>query len=173
MRKLIPICLLATFLLSGCTYLAFTPLKGRHQERPYVTQSNKEFEEVWDNAIEVLATGGYPIKLLDKQSGLIVCERTTLIGSFTYEDKKGEIEDPEAFIVLPRLSGGGMKYVPPKNLSGVLNILVRPLESGTRINVNLNSFQIEVGLVEEHSRESLIGMRSTGRLEDTIANLIK
>ena len=173
MSKILPVCLLVAFVLNGCTYLAFTPLKGRHQEQPYVTQSDKEFEAVWDNAIEVLATGGYPIKLLDKQSGLIVCERTTLIGSFTYEDKRGEVEDPEAFVVLPRLSGGGLKFVPPKQLTGVLNILVRPLESGTRINVNLNSFQIEVGLEDEHSRQSLIGMRSTGRLEDTIANLIK
>ena len=171
------ITLFAGLLLTGCATVGPTkviPLKGRYLEGPMIETTNKPFDEVWNNLIDVLATEGFPIKLLDKENGLVVSERTSLRSDYTFEDKEGKLENYNAYLVFPTISNGGFTRVYPSGITGVANIRIRDMGNGkTKINPNLTSIQTtETGVFKGEDEELLRGMRSTGVFELNIINQV-
>ncbi|WP_247237761.1 hypothetical protein [Telluribacter sp. SYSU D00476] len=175
------------FVLKSCapaSTLKHTALKGKHLEEPYVVITDKPFEEVWNNVVDVLAQSGFPIRFIDKENGLVVSERSSLINDFTFEDRLGKLENPNALVVLPTVSiwtFGDRIY--PTSLTGVASIRVRKLgENKTKINVNLNALNVDViEGVERNTTEDLRKaqlliaqqIRSTGLFEYKITELVK
>jgi hypothetical protein len=174
---LIFLVLLVALVSKGCITSAnvvYTPLKGKYLEEPYVLVSDRSYTEVWDSVIDVLAEKGFPIKLLDKENGLVVCERSSLILNYTFEDKNGKVENMDAFVVLPNISNGTFSRILPTELSGVANIRIRKIGvSKTRINVNLNNFDILTDASFGESTKFWHAIRSTGLFEYRVAELIK
>ena len=150
----------------------YIPLQGRYLEEPYVVYSEKSFDEVWDNVVDVVATMGFPIKLLDKQNGLLVCERMSLLSAYSQEDKAGRLKNPDAYVVVPNVENASFYNVEPYELSGVANVRIRAEGKRTKINVNLNAFTISVGAGNNTERYTA-DLRSTGRFEQGVAQMVE
>ncbi len=90
--------LLAVF-LSSCA-IKMIPVTGTYPDQPIQIKSEKPFDDVWSNLIDVFAQKGLSIKIIDKNSGLIVSERIEFPA--TIEDKNGNLKDPNAYIVVPK-----------------------------------------------------------------------
>ena len=107
------------------------------------------------------------IKIIDKSSGLIVSEKTKL--SWTREDKKGNLINPGAFVVVQ--SYNTMAQAVLSYVTGDWNVRIKPLENGkTSINVNLvNIKATNTGAKLYGLYEYDIPAKSTGVFEKTIA----
>ena len=97
MKKLLLI--ISVSLLTSCASKVI-PLKGSYPTTPIEITSTKSFDDVWDNLVDMFAQKGLSIKIIDRSSGLIVSDRSKL--STTIENKKGGLQDPTAFIVVPK-----------------------------------------------------------------------
>lgn len=161
-----------SLLFNGCSP-TFTPLKGKYLEEPYIIYSKKSLDQIWSNAIDILAIKGFPIKILDKENGLIVCERVSLMSNYTYEYRSVVKSPPNEYVVLPSLMRAGIIYDFPKTLTGVVTIRIRNEGDSVLINVNLTALDITTD--PEIKQSSLIrkSMRSTGEFEENFANMIK
>ena len=135
MQKLFVI-LISLFLISCSSKLI--PLKGSYAEPPYQITSSKNFQQVWDNLVDLFAQKGLSIKIIDKSSGLITSDRSIL--KTTIEKKDGSLQNPEAFIVLPQIyEPGPNRYVPLANGSDVVgewNVRIK------EINEVLKTFEL-------------------------------
>jgi len=176
--KVICILLIAA-VMTGCataTYTKLTPLKGRYVEEPPIAYSTKSFDEVWDNVVDVVAQLGFPIKLLDRTNGLLVCEETSLSNTYTLEDKEGKLINPNAFIVVPRPGNVQGNSIFQFGITGVANVRIRAEKGRTKINVNLGNIDPEsIGtwVKDEDEYNFYHGIRSTGRFEDIIIDLVR
>lgn len=172
MKKLIPI---VTVFLTGCV-ATMIPLKGTYPDKPFEVISNKSVDSVWSSVIDLFATKGLSIKVIDKSSGLIVSEKTSFINNYTFENNSGKLEKPAAWIVLAKTTNpmGGF-YVPQKVL-GEWNVRVKSNGNKTVINVNLTN--IDASSYFAPSQYSAGGTfvfqgKSTGQFESMIADAIK
>ena len=95
MKLLIRI-LVITTLLSSCAPTKIIQLQGQYPSTPMIFNSEKSFDKVWDNLVDVFAQKGLSIKIIDRSSGLIISGKAIL--SATMEDKNGKPKNPEAFI---------------------------------------------------------------------------
>lgn len=165
MKKFLLIILVVA--LYGCS-ITTVPLKGKYLDAPYVITSDKSLDVVWSNIIDLFATKGLSIKVIDKSSGLIVSERSSL--PMTFENNMGKMKDSTAFVVGQIISAGAIDYVPTRAY-GEWNVRIKPGESGkTSININLTNIDavIEAGKQTMHSSG-----KSTGVFEKLIADQIK
>jgi hypothetical protein len=99
---------------------------------PLVIESQLNKEQVWSNLVDYLALSGATIKIIDKSSGLITTEDYSFMNSWTWENKKGVVENPNQYVVVKR--GGGY----PTTITGQWNVRIKdnPL-GGTTTNVNI------------------------------------
>jgi hypothetical protein len=84
-------------LLSSCS-IKYFPLKGQYPTTPIIGYSDKSFDKVWDNIKGLFSQKGIFIKSIDRSSGLIIFTQSAL--SATYENKKGEPYNRNAFVVV-------------------------------------------------------------------------
>jgi len=115
------------------------PLKGTYlSDRSF--EINRPFEETWSKCIDLIASKGYGINLIDKSSGLIVTNKTEFIDVFTYENDKGELENKNAYVVIDgrRIIAGSEKIkVKPNSILGNWNIRVKKIdENNTSVTDN-------------------------------------
>lgn len=122
--------------LFSCAYKS-VPLKGNYDEKPFELIVEKNKDVIWDNLIDFFATKGLSIKLIDRTSGLILSDRSLL--TWTYEDAKGKLENPAAWVVLPKIvDPGTMKPVSFAQVYGDWNVRIKEIDKDkTKINVNL------------------------------------
>ena len=168
MRKsiaLIGIC----YLLASCSPLR--PLKGSYygSERPFTISTTKSIDEVWSKVIDLFATKGLSIKIIDKASGLITSESFSFIGKNTNETETGTLTDPSAWIVCS---------VPnPGQVDGSWNVRIKKDEIGkTVININITNLVAKTVLTQTayvKGSTVLYEAKSTGNFERLISDLIK
>ena len=105
----------------------------------YTFETQKPFEQVWSNVIDYVTSKGVSIKNIDKASGIIVTDDYSLTGSYTYEDKNGNLQDPGAYVLINKIKSALGIIIPPSSINGNYNIRVKPLKdnSGTSVTVNL------------------------------------
>ena len=164
--------------LSGCS-LKTIPIKGTYLKTPYIITSDKNFEQVWDKLIDLFAQKGLPIKIIDKNSGLIISEK--LILPITIELKSGQLKNPSAFIVVAQVyDPGSRKYYPIGRyynsifgVSGEWNVRIKKNDDKTIINVNLVNVTYEYELAHVPKQILLKEYQSTGVFENLIADAIK
>lgn len=156
--------------LASCSPQMY-PLKGKYLEKPYRTTSSKSFDEVWDNVIDLFATKGLSIKLIDKSSGLIVSEKTSLMNDYTYE-YKGNLVDSDAYVVVSRVIMADQD-INPESITAEWNVRVKPNGSnGSTVNVNLTNIQCS-NSTKYKGGAVYYTAKSTGVFEKTFANMVK
>jgi hypothetical protein len=150
-------------------------LKGNYQNTPYQIETTKSFDEVWSNVIDMFATKGLSIKIIDKSSGLIISDKTSFISSFTYENKEGLLIKPNAFIVINMIKSLGVVFH-PTIITGEWNIRIKKNEEKTLINVNLvniNAMYTSPPTQSSPARTLNLEAKSTGVFEKIIADIIR
>lgn len=168
---------IAILLFCSCSYKTI-PLKNNYSNGNFEEYSIKSVDEVWSNIIEFFAKGGISIKIIDKSSGLIVSDKTEM--TWTYENKKGELVNPEAWLVIAKLiDPANQKPVKPESINGEWNIRIKQSGEKTLININLvnptySTYRVSGGvrsLVAYNFKKGLF--QSTGEFEKWIYETIK
>jgi len=121
-----------------------TPLKGNYPTTPIIYYSEKSFDKVWDNIIDLFAQKGLSIKIIDRSSGLIVSEKSHL--SWSLEKKDGKLFDSTYYVVLERIAPKGSKFFyTPAQVTGEWNVRIKNDGGRTAINVNLTNIKATYG----------------------------
>lgn len=183
MKKLL--CLFAVIYFISCTPTKVIPLTGTYPTTPIVFYSDKSFDKVWDNIIDMFAQKGISIRTIDRTSGLIVSDKTKL--SWTFEDFKNEKHkrskaikfDPLAFVVVERIMNTWTSYpFIPDAVTGDWNIRIKKDGDRTSINVNLNNIYAVYEM--DYYRETHLAIapvevkgKTTGVFEKTIYDIVK
>jgi hypothetical protein len=166
------------FLLQSCFTQKVIPLKGTYPPTPIVYNSDNSFDKVWDKTIDYFAQNGIPIRIIDKSSGLIISDKSKL--SWSFEDKKGKIENPNVFVVIPSVMDVDRgRPFKPESVMGEWNIRIKSSGSGSSINVNLYNIQATYGrsyyssyshsIIEPITLEG----RTTGMFEKELSDMVK
>lgn len=168
----------ASILLTSCMTLKPVSLKGNYSESPYEVVSDKEFDQVWSNIIDLFATKGLSIKLIDKNSGLIISEKTSFLSDYTFEDKNGVLENPNASIVIEKMTYEGYNQsLKPQKITGEWNIRIKENSSGkVVVNVNLTNIDatsLVAGSQYSPAQNLTFNGKSTGKFEELITSLVK
>lgn len=173
MKRSVLMLMIVLFLSSCVTTDYFIKLKSNYQRDPYVITTSKTKNEVWNKIIELFATKGIPIHMIDKDSGLIISQVMSFISNYTYEDPDGNLIKPNAYIITER-------YKPSLNspdlteLTAQWNIFVSESDGKTKINVNLlNIKAIDRYRVNNSIQEYERIAYSTGVFERTLADYLK
>lgn len=173
---LIAFCCITLF---SCSYQTIG-LKGTYQTTPYETTTNSSFQQVWDKLIDLFAQKGLGIKVIDKSSGLIVAHNAMV--PVTYENEKGQLADPNAWIVSPKVwEPGARKWYYVQSAAAEWNVRIKDSGNGTtKINVNLVNIvssmavtQLNLVFVGGTTTQVNTKAVSTGVFERMIADLIK
>lgn len=144
MKKLL--CLFSVISFASCMSIKVIPLSGTYPTTPIVFYSDKSFDKVWDNIIDMFAQKGISIRVIDRASGLIVSDKSKL--SWTFEDfKNGKNKkdrhikfDKDAFVVLEQMIDPWRKRpFTPDPVTGDWNVRIKKDGDRTSINVNLNN----------------------------------
>ena len=178
MRKSVLIFLTPLLLCSCFTPLKIIPIKGHYIETPFQVQSERTREEVWSNIIDFFGQKGIGIKIIDKNSWLIISDAYNM--SYTYEDSKGKLIDPNAFLVIRKklapgnvmgaLGGGTMN---PESVSAEWNVILKEQQGKAVININIvNPRFIEYGSYQK-IEFTPGGCYSTGVFENRLSEILK
>lgn len=154
------------------------PLKGTYSDKPYEVISEKSFDQVWTNVIDLFATKGLSIKLIDKSSGLIVSEKTSFINDYTFEDKLGKLINPDASVVLETVTYEGFNQtLKPEKITGEWNVRIKDNGNNkTSVNVNLTNIDAKLiiaGSAYTAAQNITFEGKSTGQFEELISSLVK
>lgn len=165
MKKTITL-LSVIFLLGSCRPLK--PLTGSYydSEKPFTITTTKSVEEVWSKIIDLFATKGLSIKVIDKSSGLLTSEPFSFLGMNTVETENGTLANPSAWVVCI--------YNNPLKIEGAWNIRIKPDGTGkTIININITNLLASTTLPKEAGGRTLFyDVKSTGNFEKIIASFI-
>ncbi|RFS17356.1 hypothetical protein [Emticicia sp. C21] len=92
MKKMLTL-LFLSYALFSCTGPKSIPIKGAYLEKPFTVYSEKSVEDVWSKVIDIFATSGITIKIIDKSSGLIVTDDYSFLKSYTFETTGGNFKN--------------------------------------------------------------------------------
>ena len=131
MKKLL-ILFVVTFTFASCG--SIVPLKGSYQQGyEFTTELPKE--QVWRSLIDLFTKKGIGIKLIDKQSGLLISNRYEY--DCTTEDKLGNLVNSNAYLVAETYNSGCRKTLSYKATTE-FNVVINDLsQAKTEIKVNI------------------------------------
>jgi len=161
------------FLLSSCSSKVI-PLKGTYPETPIIQYSDNSVDKVWDHTIDFFAQKGLAIKIIDRSSGLIISDQTSL--SWTFEDRNGKDYSSSKWVAIPMiLYSGTNKAVQPSSVTGEWNVRIKADGSRTSINVNLVNIKARFTIESYNSSPTYTHVqgRSTGVFEKMIFDAVK
>ncbi len=164
MKYLLP--LLSFFLIVSCA--TNYSIKGEYQEGPYIVSTSKSFEETWESVIDLFALEGYPVAVLDKQSGLIATSTMDFTSVTSYE-KKGAIQDMTAYII-SEVTSTGVIMLYPQDVSGQWNVRIK--ETGSKTTVSINIVNLKSVAYDGNNRMIRYKAKSTGTFERKIAEFL-
>ena len=161
-------------LLGSCTVTSVLTSQY-NKKNEFVSQKN--YDDVWLNAVELFVKQGYPIEIIDKSSGVIVSSQVSFKNHSTFE-KDGKPEDPNAWIVLGKLKNS-IWGTNPSKINVSWNIIIKKLNSG-ETSVNINVVNIDAKVIVTHNNGKFTernvysySAKSTGVFEKMIFNQIK
>lgn len=165
--------LLLFIAFASCKSYKPIALKNKYVETPVATETISSRDAVWEKLSDVLALNGLQIRLIDKESGLAICNEKVL--TYTYEDSAGALIDPKADIVIPRQVDRHSKRTrKPRLVKAAWAIRVRPGANGkTIIAVNLLNLQTIQRRAGKRRPVYVDGARSSGNFERYIASQIE
>lgn len=111
-------------------------MKGTYSDGNFEGYSDKRKDIVWDNIINFFAKSGISIRIIDRSSGLITSEESSI--EFTRENTKGELLKKDAWVVIYKLiDPNTKKQIPYYNVTAEWNVRIKESSGKTLINVNL------------------------------------
>ena len=175
LKSLITLTVVLSFILTGCAVNKIVPLKGTYMDKPFEIITDTPKDQVWDKIIDFFAQNGLSIKIIDRSSGLIISDKSSL--NWTFEDAKGKLYKPLASVVIEKVvDAGTKKAIRPASVTGDWNIRIKQLsDNKTSINVNLVHIEAtgySVKFTTGVTQFSIKGL-STGNFEKLIADKIK
>ena len=164
--------LFCIFVFTSCS-LQKIPLASNNKPNT-IYYSDKSREEVWGKIIELFARNGIGISLIDKSSGLIVSYKTNFSNRITQENDKGELINPNAYVVSSKVLNSLGMNIFPNEATGSWNIRLFEDKGRTAIEVNLTNIEVtyveRVGMSTNHVS---FDAKSTKVFEQEIAEYIK
>lgn len=162
------------FTLFSCNPQTTIPLKTDYSSPKKVYYSEKSKDEVWSKIIQLFASEGIGIKLIDKSSGLIVSEKTNFIKNYTQEDTNGKLLDKNSYVAVGTYKALG-RSIPPTNVMGSWNIRLFEENQKTAIEVNLTTIEAFYFASNYQGQQVNIpyDAKSTGVFEKQIADYVR
>jgi hypothetical protein len=133
--KSTPIAILIILIINGCNPYS-VPLKGKYIESPIEFTSTVKTDSIWLNITKIFSQNGLAVKKIDTVNGLILSKDTRFIHVYSFEDKDGNLEVPQAWVVLKKNLCQG-KAMDPKEIRGEWRIQINQTDSGvTKIKID-------------------------------------
>jgi hypothetical protein len=164
-------CLTIAILLlaCGCNPVGVL-LKGNYSDQPTLIFSTKSIDSSWSNLNELFTRKGLAIKKIDTTNGLIITKEIPINAAYTFENKDGQLENPEAWVVLTKVFNKKKQWK-PKRIYGQWSIQISELEPGT------STIKIEPTVMCTFFPNFFTSMhtqaQSTGELEELVAKHFK
>ncbi len=168
---------LSMFYIFSCTTTKIIPLKGNYLHNQIEFKTEVTYDEVWTKTIEIFAKEGIGVKLIDKLSGLIIAESSSII--LTTEGKDGKPINTKAYGIAPLVYYSGTnKFYHSKNGIMQWNVFVKKAQGNSTV-VMINLVDITTNGTYEtkgHYLPTAIGKMkaySLGVFENELLNRIK
>lgn len=168
--------LIISLTLTSCGSIKAIPIKGTYLEKPFIVYTDKTIDEVWSKVIDIFATKGITIKIIDKASGLIVTEDYSFLKSYTFETVTGKPANPNAMVVCSRIVNGLGDHMIPEKITGSWNVRVKSENGKTVININITNLVASRYFPPSQytvKQTLYLDVKSTGKFEEQIAEMIK
>lgn len=130
-----PIAILIFILINGCNPYS-VPLKGKYSDIPIEFTSTEKTDSIWVIITRIFSENGLAVKKIDKVNGLILSKDTRFIPVYSFEDKDGNLEKSQAWVVLKK-TYIKEKLWNPKEIRGEWQIQMSETDSGvTKIKIS-------------------------------------
>lgn len=156
--------------LAGCVS-SVIPLRHAYLPGLYEQVCEKPKKEVWKSLLTFFSMKGLPVRLVDTGSGLIKSHQTKL--SWSYENKKGKLNDAKAWVAVERIIYKNKPLV-LTSITGEWNVRVKALnDSQTYLVVNLVNLRYNTPLDSTFQPFLRATPRSTGVFERVLYEQLK
>lgn len=159
-----------SFFFVGCVS---SVIRLRHEYIPglYEQVIEKPRARVWNSLLATLSKSGLSIRLVDSSSGLIKSHPTKL--PWSYENKKGNLNDPQAWVAVERVIYKNKPLV-LTSIIGEWSIRTKAInDSQTYLVVNLVNLKYNTPLDTSFQPFLRATPRSTGMFEKMIGDQLK
>jgi hypothetical protein len=166
--------IILTLGMTSC-YFQNVPLKGTYENHTSFS-SNKTYDEIWSNIIDLFSNKGIPIAVIDKSSGLICSDPVSFLYTYSFEDESGKLVDTSAWIALSRYyePAYSKPQIVPKEILASWNIRIKRENDKTVVNINLVNIKATGHIPNERGfSEVPYEGQSTGKFESIIFNMIR
>lgn len=155
-------------LLYSCT--VSKGISGTYQKGPYEVTTSKSLDDAWGIVIDQFANHGYPISVIDKNSGIISSGVLDFSDLSTSENSKGAIQNLGAYIVIENYQDPFRQY--RTEVEGQWNVRVKEINGNTIVRINI--VNLRASQINNHNnlRVAVLEARSTGNFEKDLAELI-
>ena len=162
------VCLLfaviVVFSISSCVPDSM-PLKGTYDTLTLEITTTKSVDQTWSTITDLFTTQGLGIEAIDKEKGLITSKKTPFIATYTFENQNGQLQVPEALVVLRRAARNEEQKWIPKSIYSKWSVQITAGAKGTVIKIDpvvmCTYYPNTFTSVETHEQ-------STGKLEAKI-----
>jgi hypothetical protein len=152
--------------MNGCD-ASLAPLQGKYLDAPSEITLTRSADSTWLKISEIFADRGLKVKSIDKSKGQIITAKTSFISAYTFEGKDGQLENTQAWVVLPKVFSKEKQWI-PKSIYSKWNIQIAETIGGrTMVKVDpvvLCTYHPNAFTVAE------VSGRSTGVLEALVAH---
>ena len=99
--------------MNGCNPNSI-PIKGKYVDTPSEITLTKSADSIWLKITDLFVAKGLRVKSIDKNKGQIITTKTSFISAYTFEGEDGQLEEPQAWVVLPKVFLKKNQWVPKK-----------------------------------------------------------
>ena len=78
------------------------PLKGSYPANAIEISSSLSTDSIWSQVEQLFSAHGLSIKEVDRSKGIITTRKTDFIPAYTFENETGQMQEAQAWIVLPK-----------------------------------------------------------------------
>ena len=93
---------ISIILAYGCNPV-LVPLKGKYSDRAFEITTTQSIDSVWSKLTDIFTTNGLPIKSIEKKKGTVLTVKQPINSLYTFEGKDGQLEHPQAWVVLTKV----------------------------------------------------------------------
>lgn len=159
-----------SFFFVGCVS-SVIPLRHKYIPGIYEQVFEKPKSQVWNSLLNFFSKNGVSLRLVDSSSGLLKSHQTNL--PWSYESKKGKLNDPRAWVAVERIIYRNKPLV-LTSIVGEWSIRLKALnDSQTYIVVNLVNLRYNTPLEPTFQPFLRATPRSTGVFERMIYDQLK